>query len=369
MIHFVVPAQQEGGIKDYLDISCPEVRNDFRVLHYESLAEQPHFYRGTYVLSALDQLTSAMGRLVADIHHQLQPLSNIRFLNNPQRTLQRFELLTELYRKQRNEFRAVRAHEDLKTLRFPVFLREERLHDGPISPLLNSAREVRQAIGRALVQGHELNNLLVVEFCDTAEHGVYRKYAAFVVGRNVIPRSLNYGRHWMLKHSETEFSRAVVVEELEYVTTNPHQKQLSEIFELAQVEYGRIDYAMKDGRVQTWEINLNPTIGRGLRPRSRNIPAELDAIRDEVRSEFYSGFRRAWREVNLCVPAEPLVRINLDPQIRSTAKPITFREDKLLGSIRSVLRPFKPLMERLSPPFLFVLGWLASLFGGRRSQS
>jgi len=81
----------------------------------------------------------------------------------------------------------------------------------------------------------------------------------------------------------------VVVEELEYVTTNPHQKQLSEIFELAQVEYGRIDYAMKDGRVQTWEINLNPTIGRGLRPRSRNIPAELDAIRDEVRSEFIAA--------------------------------------------------------------------------------
>jgi hypothetical protein len=369
MIHFVVPAQQEGGIKDYLDISSPEVRNDFRVLHYESLTEQPHFCRGTYVLSALDQLTSAMGRLVADIHHQLQPLSDIRFLNSPQRTLQRFELLTELYRKRRNEFRAVRAHGDLKTLRFPVFLRAERLHDGPISPLLNSAREVRQSIGRALVQGHELNNLLVVEFCDTAEHGAYRKYAAFVVGRNVIPRSLNFGRHWMLKHSETEFSRAGVIEELEYVSTNPHQKQLSEIFELAQVEYGRIDYAMKDGRVQTWEINLNPTIGRGLRPRSRNIPAELDVIRDEVRREFYRGFQKAWQEVNLCVPVEPPIRIDLDPQIRFAERPIAFRKNKLLALIRRVLRPIKPWTERMSPPFLIVLGWLASLLGRQKSQS
>ena len=289
----------------------------------------------------------------------------IRFLNDPSKSLQRFELLTELQRRGLNDFRVMRANTDLKDVRFPVFLREERLHDGAISPLLNSVSEIRQAIGRALLQGHELRNLLVVEFCDTAdEMGFFRKYAAFVVGKRVIPRSLNYGRHWMLKHSETEFTVPMVLEELDYVSKNPHQQQLSEIFELARVEYGRIDYAMKDGKLQTWEINLHPTIGRGLRPRSKNIPADVDAIRDEVRRCFYDGFESAWKEVNLSTKGQPPVELRLSPQlIREAIAPVEHQQ-RLLNGIKAVLRPAKPLIEPLSPPFLSAAGWLARRFSG-----
>ena len=42
-------------------------------------------------------------------------------------------------------------------------------------------------------------------------------------------------------------------------------KQLREIFDLAQIEYGRIDYGMLDGKVQCWEINTNP--GLALAPK------------------------------------------------------------------------------------------------------
>ena len=365
MIHFVVPAAQAAAMKDYLDVQGKSLCEEFRVLHYEGLAQQLEFVRGTYVLAALDQLSPAMSRLLLEIYQELKEIGGIRFLNDPSKSLQRFELLTELHRRGLNDFRVMRANTDLKDVRFPVFLREERLHDGAISPLLNSVSEIRQAIGRALVQGHELRNLMVVEFCDTAdERGFYRKYAAFVVGKRVIPRSLNYGRHWMLKHSETEFTVPMVLEELDYVSKNPHQQQLSEIFELARVEYGRIDYAMKDGKLQTWEINLHPTIGRGLRPRSKNIPADVDAIRDEVRHCFYDGFESAWKEVNLSTNGQPPVELRLSPQlIREAIAPVEHQQ-RLLNGIKAVLRPAKPLIEPLSPPFLSAAGWLARRFSG-----
>jgi hypothetical protein len=363
MIHFLVPAAQDRGINDYLDVFGAPLREEFRILHYEDLASQKEFPCGTYVLSALDQLNPANAKLLTEIYLQLKDVPGIRFLNNPTKTLQRFDLLTELNRQGINEFRAVRASSEHNNLRYPVFLRNERLHEGALSPLLNSEREIRQAIGRALVQGHKLKDLLIVEFCDTAnEAGYYRKYAAFVVGNKVIPRSLNYGKEWMLKHSQTEFTLPMVEEELEFVSQNPHKQQLLEIFRLANVEYGRIDYALKNGRVQTWEINLNPTIGRGLRPPSKKIPPELDAVRDQVRSYFFGGFASGWKEVMLPTNGQRPIEVKIDSAVLNAAKANKTTENRLLNAIRTILRPLKPLIEPVSSPFLRALGWLARLF-------
>jgi hypothetical protein len=368
MIYFLGTASDVFTIKDYLDVFGQSLRKDFRILHYEDLIQQKEFFTGTYVLSALDQLNPVISQLLFEIHDQLKQIEGIRFLNHPRNTLQRFELLNKLNRVGKNDFRAFRANGDLTGLRFPAFIREESAHNGAISPLLNSERGIREGLGRALMQGHALKNLLIVEFCNTAdETGFYRKYAAFVVGKRVFPRSLNYGHQWMLKHSATEFSLPMVQEELEYVSTNPHQQQLLEIFELAQVEYGRIDYAIKDGRVQTWEINLNPTIGRGLRRRSKPLPPELDAVRDEVRRCFFGEFERAWREVDLPANTASPIRLSLNPQIIRAATTADVPRTRFLDTIKAVLRPAKPLIMPLTPPFLLALGFLVRLFRKKRS--
>ena len=46
---------------------------------------------------------------------------------------------------------------------------------------------------------------------------------------------------------------------------------------MAGVEYGRIDYAMKDGAMQVWEINLNATL---LTPVAREVAALAEAGHD-----------------------------------------------------------------------------------------
>jgi hypothetical protein len=363
MIHFLVPANQDVGVRDYLDVAGANLREDFSVLHYEDLASQNEFQRGTYVLSALDQLSIPTAQLLSRIYDQLKDSDGVRFLNQPVKTLRRFELLTELNRTGLNEFRVAYAAGNLTDLRFPVFLRHQRLHEGSMSPLLNSTKEIRQAIGQALVQGHKLKDLLVIEFCDTSnETGYYRKYAAFVVGDKVIPRSLNYGRDWMLKHAGTEFTMPMVLEELDYVTQNPHQDQLLKIFKLANVEYGRIDYAIKNDRVQTWEINLNPTIGRGLRPPSKPIAPDLDAVREKVRQCFYQRFESAWREVQLPTLNHSKIKVEIEPAMIEAASISEISQSPLLDGIRTALRPAKPLIVPLSSPFLRGLGGCARLF-------
>jgi hypothetical protein len=367
MIYFFVPAAQEFAIKDYLDLFGRKFREDIRIFHYEDLVHQREFFKGTYVLAGLDQLNVGLAQLVLEIYEQLRHIEGVRFLNHPRDTLHRFELLKKLHDVGRNDFRAVKAEGDLQGLRFPVFLREQSQHDGAICPLLNSGREIREALGRALLQGHKLKNLLIVEFCDTSNGtGFYRKYAAFIVGERVIARSLNFGRQWMLKHSETEFTMPMVQEELEYVSTNPHEQQLREVFELAQVEYGRIDYAIHNNKVQTWEINLNPTIGRGLIRRSAPLPPDLDAVRDEVRRHFYEGFERAWREVDLPTNSEP-IKVTPNPQTLLAAQATYESHDRLLSTFKTLLRPAKPLIVPISRPFVFTLGSLARLLRQKRS--
>ncbi len=297
--------------------------------------------------------------MIEDLHRQLDGRDGVRILNHPSRTLRRYDLLAELARRNLNDFRAARAAEDLDGLRYPVFLRAERDHEGAISPLLHSAAAVEAGIGRALVQGHRLRDLLVVEFCATAdEGGFYRKYAAFVVGNRVVARSLNYGREWMLKFGGNAFSETMVLEELDYVRSNPHERELAEISRIGGVEYGRIDYSMKDGRVQTWEINLNPTIGRGARKTARS-PAEFDPIRQQTKECFYSRFQEAWEAVDLAPDGQPAIEVTLDPRRVRAALASEGRRGRLLAAFRTLLRPVKPLVEPRAAPALRFLSRLA----------
>jgi hypothetical protein len=269
-------------------------------------------------------------------------------------------LLAELHRRNLNEFRAARAGEELTGLRYPVFLRGARDHEGAISPLLHTAPAVEAGIGRALVQGHRLRNLMVVEFCATAdEEGFYRKYAAFVVGNRVVARSLNYGKGWMLKFGGNEYSRSMVLEERDYVLSNPHEAQLAEIFRVGGVGYGRIDYSLKDGRVQTWEINLNPTIGRGARTATSKISKDLDSIRQETKDCFYSRFQEAWEAVDIASDGQPAIPVTLDPRTIRAALSREVQRGRLLATLRTVLRPVKPLIEPRAAPALRFLGRLA----------
>jgi hypothetical protein len=367
MIHFVLPAASEWTLREYLSRWGAGVADRFRILHYESLADRISFDRGTYVLSTL-QLAPGPQRLLEEWHGRLAAADGVRFLNHPTRTLRRYALLEELARRGLNEFRAARLTEDVAALRYPIFLRSEWEHTGALSPLLRSPAEVEGAIGRAVWQGHRWEELLAVEFCDTADaNGFYRKYSAYIVGDRILSRSMEYGRSWMLKHARSEFAEPMLLEERAYVFGNPHEKELREIFAIAGVQYGRIDYAVKDGRIQTWEINLHPTIGRGQREH-RSVPEELEPIRLVGKEHFHRGFEAAWKEVDLPSDAGPSIPVVLDASIVSAARSGGPRRGRRLRLLRAALRPFRPILETVGRPLLPLVARLAAR-GSSRSPA
>jgi hypothetical protein len=142
-------------------------------------------------------------------------------------------LLKRLHAARKSD--VARGNEDLESLRYPVFVRSERDHVGNLSPLLATPAEARDALGAALLQGYSLQDLMVVEFCSTADaHGVFRKYAAYNVGGRILGRSLNAGRQWMLKLETSDFTRDLVIEDQRYVTENPHVEQLADLLRVRE---------------------------------------------------------------------------------------------------------------------------------------
>ena len=360
MIHYVVPRAHDRLIREYLDLWGKDVASRLRVVHADSLPGETRMRRGTYVLAAMDQYSSGMTSYVEALHEELSQQPGIRFLNHPHRTLQRFELLRQLHALGRNSFRAVRVTDDLTALRYPVFVRDSHSHDGALSPLLNSPSEVESAVGRALVQGRSAQRLMVVEFCDTADsNGYYRKYSAFVVGPHILPRYLSVSHEWMLKFSGGEFTARMAEEEREYIVTNPHESELRSVFAIAGVEYGRIDYAMKDGAMQVWEINLNPTIGRGHRESSGRIPADVNVIRTRGKEHFYRRFHDAWCDVDVRDDNAAPIATSIDPAIIRAALAGEDAEPTWLSAVKRVLRPAKPIIAPLVNRALPVIGRVA----------
>jgi len=183
-------------------------------------------------------------------------------LNDPHRCLNRFALLKTLHGRGLNYFRAHRPGQLPDDLKFPVFLRRETDHRGSMSELLYSPAELKRAIAKLSFRGRWFlwRRLMVVEYVDCAgADGLFRKYSVMNVGGTLIPRHILFSRNWVTKKADF-VSAATVEEEIAFLDNFPHREEVAEIFRLAGVDYGRVDYGLKSGRVQVWEINTNPTV-------------------------------------------------------------------------------------------------------------
>src|SRR5262249_37550000 len=69
-------------------------------------------------------------------------------------------------------------------------------------------------------------------------------------------------------------------EQQEYLEANPHRSWLAGLFQLAGIDYGRIDYSLLAGKPQIWEINTHPTV-RKTTPLLTSAFDEIDLVRDE----------------------------------------------------------------------------------------
>src|SRR5947208_5259230 len=268
MIHYLV-TERLGFRMDWFLSAEPSLAERLVILPYEKAETQASLEPGTYIFSDLEWLSPEWLQRAIRLWERLSELKRgVTLLNNPARTLRRYELLRALHAQGINRFNVFRATALLESahappLRFPVFLRSERGHTGNLSGLLYSWKEIRMAVSKELDDGNywcSTDDLLVVEWCDTSDAaGVFRKYSAFVIGETIVPRHLVCSRDWLV----TDFALhdpELLWEARAYVAENPHAAFLQRIARQAGVEYGRFDYAFADGQPQIWEINLNPTV-------------------------------------------------------------------------------------------------------------
>jgi hypothetical protein len=236
-----------------------------RALAYEDMLERSVWPRGAYLFTDFERMTPAQRGYAEWLFEQMSARPEaFRVLNHPTGHVPRFELLRELHAKGQNDFN-VFALDEIEQARTPLFLRYRDRHIGSLTPLLRSRAEIDGAIAKLAAEGEELDRVIAVEYVDVADSdGLFRKYGAFRVGDAIVPRHLFISTHWEVKIETNNLSAFKRREEYAYLRENPHEEEVMRAFEASKLEFGRIDYAFKNGRMQVWEVNDNPQMTSSL---------------------------------------------------------------------------------------------------------
>jgi hypothetical protein len=310
LIYYLVTARAAFTVETYLNERGRAWKRRIGTIPYESLHKLQGLPVGTYIFSDLDRLTNAQKQIAGEIYDFLaSERSDLTLLNNPSKFVGRFDLLRMLHESGVNDFNVYRPYEIDDTLRFPVFLRFERDHSGPRTGLIESMEELDGAITEAIMTGAFPDNLMVVEFCDTSgTDGTFRKYSVWRFGKHFMARHMVVGKEWMLKVPRVTKGQSWppewVTEEERFLATNPHLNQVRQVFDDANIDYGRIDYGLKDGRIQVWEINSNPTC---MTPAAEQLPERLHL--DEI---IQQRFDEGWAQIDCPLSPGPPIPFQVD---------------------------------------------------------
>ena len=274
MIHYVYARPHSYTLGIFLEHHCPALAAHVRLVDYDAFFGLETLPGGAAILTDFDRLSSAQLTRAAAYHALLSRAdSPVRVLNDPARSLQRFELLRRLHENGTNEFNVYRLDESHAGCRFPVFIRRERSHLPVLTGLLANAGELARAIRAIRCRNAlrffsrsklDLADLMVVEFLNApGPDRRYRKYGVYKVGDVLYAQHCFIRDGWHVKGPAVSLNDADRREHREFIAANPHAEQLAGIFDLARIDYGRVDYTVLNGRVQVFEINTNPTVLTG----------------------------------------------------------------------------------------------------------
>ncbi len=276
MIIFLYSADNQVPLKRYFQEWGWPIRSCTKRLSYEKLVSPEKLADGTYIFCDVDRLDAGNVDIARNAYTELSRRGErVRLLNSPCDSLPRFALLRKLYALGINDFNVHLFDAPIDQIRFPVFIRSSTQHKGAFCERIETPEQLLVEKKRLLGEGYDPLDLIVVEYIETGLEGEYRKYAATRVGDRMIAHHIMFDRRWEVKGPSLD-EPPMLEEEREYQLTNPHNDLLMRAFDIANIQYGRIDYAMLEGRMQVWEINTNPTL---LYPRdnytAKQMPAKL----------------------------------------------------------------------------------------------
>ena len=295
MITFLGTEDGIGGLHGAHPMVDPLSRDRIELVTYRDAFHRSDWHSGAIIFGDLERLLPFEIVLSTRLWQRFSTSgAQLRLLNHPTRSLHRFALLRKLRALGTHDFDVWRADEDRDGMRFPVLLHGERDHNGPIGGLLRKRKSLDRALATLSEEGRGLNGILVVEFCETrSPDGLYRKYGTFRVGERLLHRHMFLSSDWCVKRRESplgpEHSRAAVeAEEEAFLLADRFSPQVAEVFRIAGVDYGRMDYAFKDDGIRVWEINTNPLLGNieryhpGVPIYDRYVGRGFELLRDAL---------------------------------------------------------------------------------------
>ena len=364
MLYFLVPEGDAWAPSDYIRRAGIEDRAS--VITFEEILDLDALPFGGFVYAGINRLGPAMAAFLAAVADHVEEATGLAPLNHPTKSLRRYELIRALYDRGMIPYTAYGAWEDFDEVRFPAFVRP-REEDSYEPQLRESLRGLQKDIGHHLLDGRGPEEIVVIEYADTAVDGDFTKYSAYGIGRQIVATSLDRGRFWAMRRSYCDIDFEMLADEERYVLESPHEEALREVFDLAHIGFGRIDYSMLDGQLVCWEINTLPLLRRppGVQP----LPPELEKARDGKRRQFAKRYGEAFEAVlveveraqprwaasngdSIPLPELTDLREGARAEVRDRGVTAVAGPPKL-DFLRTLLRPLKPVLTPVASAVVF----------------
>jgi len=261
-------------------------------IDYDTLFKKRYLPMGSYIFADQDRLHPWDREMAAYMYQDLKK-AGASVYNNPARILLRYDLLKRLNKEGINHFDAYRLSAGDEPQRYPVFLRRDTFHEGVFSQLIHNKEDLDTAYESLIEQGKPATNLLAVEYAASEEPGGYfKKQSVYRIGEHYFRDTSVIQRTWEVKDGENGVAEEDYFEnELKEINTVPFESTVRRAFEIANIEYGRLDLGFYNGQPQVYEINTNPSIST----LSKNSPSPA---RDQSRAAFHQNLSKALKSLD-----------------------------------------------------------------------
>jgi hypothetical protein len=256
----------------------------FKRLSYEALFRASYLAPASYIFSDFDRLSSTELTAAASVYRKLAA-AGAKVMNDPALALCRDDTIRRLYQAGLSDFTCYSPRAGEKPQRFPVFLRTVTGHRGVLSDLLQSQDACDAALQDALLQGYPLHDLVFIEYAAQPhpETGFFQKQSAYFVDGAVVPSNIVNERNWVAKFGEANLATPEqYAQERRQMDEYPYETWVKEVFACLNVDYGRLDFGVVDGRPQAYEVNTNPTLGRSVDHPNPDRAVALRISRDRI---------------------------------------------------------------------------------------
>jgi hypothetical protein len=251
-----------------------------RAATYDAVLRSNRTIKAVHVFTDLERLSDSELVAAAGLYRGLRD-AGIPCLNDPARVMCRYQLLCNLFEEGINPFAAYRADARPKPARFPVFVRNEADHSGPMSGLIKDQVELNDYLRRLVEGGRPLRGLLVIEYAaEPLPGGIWRKTGTYRIGKKYTVNHHDLSDDWVAKlHGQHVTNEALQLEEQAVVVANNVPDSVRRAFDIAGVEWGRADHASFRDREIIYEINTAPvpwmtdSYGNTIRMETKRVEA------------------------------------------------------------------------------------------------